>query len=380
MESLIESCYEDAKTLGMDLNYSPKRIGDESKMSNEEWLEMRRGFIGGSNAGVTLGYPSYSSSRTSVAMSKRGLDEDEEIDPDTQFLFDTGHAMEPVIAKKFALDMGFTVFPDTGMYVHPLFPFMGADADFLCIDHEGYKNGVEIKTTNSNSIRKWKSGVYGENAVVHVQSYIAQCQHYMAVFNIFRWWLVIAVPGDARSFVIIRVDRDMLDEKELISAEKEFWEEWVTSPEMPREETFTYAQYEKIKPGESEKRDAPTILPAECQEDIDRLIDLASRKSELNTQLKSLCEAENALKLRLISALKGNEAGVFEVDEDSKYEISYRPNAPKETLDTDKLSALEPELLERLRIEGVLKKSENKPVFRIRACSADAGNTERREL
>ena len=376
MENLIQKCMEDASKLGMDLNYFPVPIGDEAKMTNDEWLALRRTFIGGSNAGITLGLPAYAATKTSLAEDKRGISEKEEVDSDKQFIFDSGHAMEPVIAKKFATDMGFLVYPDTTMYRHPLFPFMGADADFLCVDHDGYRNGVEIKTTNPTTIKKWESGVYGRDAVIGQESYVAQCRHYMAVFNMYRWWIVIAVPGMPNTMKIVRVDRDMLEEKILIDAEKEFWEEWVLSPEMPLEDSFTEEQYDKIRPKSLKHTEAPAIIPDEYKDDIDQLIDLSNQKSALNSKIKSITEDENAVKSNLIAALSGVDWGVLEINENVRYELTYRASSPRVVLNVEKLKLLHPEIYDALEKEEIITKNDPKPAMRVKVINTEAKEDE----
>ena len=222
VSEVIEECLTSAAALGMDLSYSPSvLVEDISTLSIDAWREKRREMIGGSDAGTVMGAGSRSLTR--LVLEKQGKWGAPPADRALQFIFDWGHAAETVSARHFGRVTGFEVYRDSRMFAHPQHPWMGGDVDAFCIDAEGYQCGIELKTANPMFLSRWHSGVYGEDATVYRQEYIWQIRHYMAVTNLFRWYLVIMFDNNADNVVMIRVDRDMHAEQELISAEENVW-------------------------------------------------------------------------------------------------------------------------------------------------------------
>lgn len=96
------------------------------RQNTDEWLEMRRTGIAASDLPVLMG------NRPSVVnlwAYKAGILDAEPIDPDTQEMFDLGHDLEPVIARRYTLKTGRPVKAVGAMVRHPDIPWAFASLD-----------------------------------------------------------------------------------------------------------------------------------------------------------------------------------------------------------------------------------------------------------
>ena len=189
-----------------------------STMSREEWLDLRRNGIGGSDAAAILGLNPHSSA-FSVYMDKLGLSSPVE-ENEAMWL---GTQLEPVIAKRFEQESGMTVQRRNQIFQHPEHPWMLANIDRWVISQ---KAGLEIKTTNLLNRTAFAHGEIPPN-------YYVQCLHYMAVTGAKEWFLAVCVVG--RSFHIFHLQRSEPEIAALIEAEREFWQDHVLvqNPPLP---------------------------------------------------------------------------------------------------------------------------------------------------
>jgi len=177
-----------------------------------EQLEARRHGIGGSDAGAVLGLNPYRSP-LDVWLDKTGRMEA----PDVSDLAAVhwGNVLEDVVAKEYERRTGRNVRRCNETRVHKRHPFMVANIDRLVPGSDG--GILEIKTAGPYARDRW--GEPGTDQVP--EEYLAQCAHYMAVFD--RDWCDLAVLIGGRDFRIYRIVRDDDLERVLIGAESEFW-------------------------------------------------------------------------------------------------------------------------------------------------------------
>jgi putative phage-type endonuclease len=116
-----------------------------------EWLDARRDVIGSSDIPIITGSSPYRTSLFSLWAVKTRLAEPEIPDATTQELFDLGHALEPVIAARYAQISGRQVRRARRMLVDRKRRWMGASLDFVSAQ-KGDRRIVEIKWA---PFRRW---------------------------------------------------------------------------------------------------------------------------------------------------------------------------------------------------------------------------------
>lgn len=199
-------------------------------MDEQAWLKIRKGGIGGSDASTIMGTSPWRS-RQQLADEKRGVVPIAQLGKNNLALT-IGHMFEGVIRYKvlpYLLNQlgvkNFRIEEDSHMYCHgnPDYSFARADIDGL-IQICNQLGIVEIKTTNwrnVDTIEEWKDGIVPPY-------YEAQCRHYMAVMNLPFVYICCAWGFNPETeAVLIRIDRDMTLERQLMDAEREFWEDHV---------------------------------------------------------------------------------------------------------------------------------------------------------
>lgn len=120
------------------------------------WVDARRDYIGSSDIPILTGNSPYATSALELwAYKTRRPDgtfllDPEPPDPDTQEMFDLGHALEPVIAERCALNHG-QVMRVPHMVTHPDIPWAAASLD----RRRAPRTIVEVKWVPN---RSWKGG------------------------------------------------------------------------------------------------------------------------------------------------------------------------------------------------------------------------------
>ena len=309
------------------------RVVDCSTINNDEWLEYRKGGIGGSDSASILGISKW---RTQLELyyDKIGESSTEEIDEQREYIFDFGHAMEEFVAvyyqkvfeRKFkdSLELKFSlhygediriekcrVYRDTWMYESPEYPFMRADLDFkvdLTLSSGQVVTGIfECKTTSPFSIKdSWESGP--------PKYYECQTRHYMAVMDVPFAIIACAADNNANNYYSHVIFRDNDKEKVLIEAEKEFW--WSVKNRIPPYEmgvdnTKTILGHCNIDPN-SKAKSVPEDNGAFVKNKIAEIQAYQENIAALKSSIKSLEEKENILKSDLLTYMMSNDKITFE--------------------------------------------------------------------
>lgn len=187
-----------------------KTFANTKGMSREEWLATRRKGIGGSDASAIMGLNPYSSP-LAVYLDKIGKAEEKE----TTEAMRQGTDLENYVAERFCEDTGKRVKRVNRVLQHPEYPWMLANIDRDIIGEDA---GLECKTTSQNTKFKLDDGEIPPH-------YYWQSMHYMAVTGAKTWYVAILVY--TKGFYVFRVDRDEDAIRQLIEAEKDFWENHV---------------------------------------------------------------------------------------------------------------------------------------------------------
>jgi putative phage-type endonuclease len=175
--------------------------------SREEWLELRKQGIGGSDAAAVVGLSKWSSP-LAVYADKLGIIPERE---DNEAMRQ-GRDLEAYVAERFMEQTGLKVRRENHILINEERPFMFANIDRRIV---GEDEGLECKTTSVYNRTDFEGGDVPPE-------YYAQCQHYMAVTGWRVWHLAILVLN--KGFYVFRVERNEEDIQALIKAEQEFWE------------------------------------------------------------------------------------------------------------------------------------------------------------
>lgn len=185
-------------------------------LSREEWLKLRKTGIGGSDAGAILGVNPYSN-KLKIFRDKTC----EEVEEMSNEAIRQGVALEEYVAQRFCEETGKKVHKSNFMYRSKSNPFMLADLDRLVVGEDA---GLECKTANAYSADQWKAGRIPEH-------YVSQCYHYMAVTGKKTWFIACLIIGKEFIWHKLEWDDDII--KELISAERDFWNNHIMTGIMP---------------------------------------------------------------------------------------------------------------------------------------------------
>lgn len=185
--------------------------------THEEWLQIRKGYIGGSDAGAIIGMNPYSSA-FSVWAEKTGKVPEFEGNTSTR----VGTYLEDLVARLFMEETEKKVQRMKFTIVNPEYPWACANIDREVIGEDAV---LEIKTTNSYvNVKKFRNGEYPE-------MWYAQMTHYLAVTGAKKAYL--AVLSEGRDFQIFELERDEEEITALMDAERSFWNSYVLPKRTP---------------------------------------------------------------------------------------------------------------------------------------------------
>ncbi len=208
----------------LNLNYEPEVIVDTDTLSREDWLSYRKLGLGGSDVAAIMGISPFATIHD-LYNDKLGIEP--LIEEESNWVAkEVGHRLEDLVAEIFSKKTGLTVFPVRKMFRHPLYPFMLADVDFFIIFPDGSYGILECKTCNYNARSKWEDGGIPDH-------YVLQVRHYLSVMNMDKAYIACLYGNNENEFVIRPIDRDVMEEEEIISQEEYFWKEYVEKQVEP---------------------------------------------------------------------------------------------------------------------------------------------------
>lgn len=252
-------------------------IADTRTLTHDEWLDLRRTGIGGSDAGAIMGVSPYKGAFSVWAdkMGKLPPIEDNEA-------MRQGRDLEDYVARRFAEASGLRVRHEYSMLRSVEHPCMLADIDRRII---GERAGLECKTSRDITMARYRNGDYP-------MEYYCQCLHYLAVTGWDCWYLAVLVYGT--DLLIYKICRDeVLDDIEaLIKAEEAFWDSHVVLDQPPAPDALdsTAAALGSVYPCE----DGTTVC---ADQDADQaLTELAALKAQRRALDRQITERENQIK------------------------------------------------------------------------------------
>ena len=305
--------------------YTPDVVVETANLTEEEWLEYRRGGIGGSDVSAIYGVSHFKSNRE-LYYDKLGIKPIRESEDGTWLQKKMGHLLEEVVAEVFSKKTELEVYEVKKMFSHPLYPFMRADVDRFVKDDDGRTGILECKTTNYQNRDAWDDEKYPFQ-------YELQIRHYMAVMNLDFAYIACLWGNNENDFAFRKVERDYDFEDEIIETERFFWEEYIekkVEPEFIGKPDLAL-QCLKMYLEEPDPTLGKKILPATFGTDLTRYLELKDKASKLESEKKRL-EAE----IQRITISVMEEMGAFCESEltipGKKFLVSFKPQKSERIL------------------------------------------------
>lgn len=260
--------------------------------SREEWLALRRNFIGGSDAAAVVGLSPFSSPYR-VWAEKSGLIEGFGGNLATE----VGSFLEEFVAGLFERETGRKVRRLNASIVNTDYPWAIADVDRVLV---GTKEGLEIKTTSALATKKFKGGEFPTQ-------YYCQCVHYLGVLGPEwqRWHLAVLIGNsDFRTYTI---ERDEDEIAALMKAESELMERIKngTPPET--------------HDGDGSVMDEVFACDAEKSVDVSGISDLLDEYTRLKADIDELEHRRSEVGTKIRGFLQDASSG-----ESDRWSVSYR--------------------------------------------------------
>ena len=280
--------------------------------NHEEWLKLRSQYIGGSDAAAVVGLNAYASPYSLLAEKTGKI-------PGFagNLATEVGTFLEEFVAQKFAQETGKKVRKCNQSFLNSEYPFAIANIDREIIGEDA---GLEIKTTDSLNLKKFKGGEYPAN-------YYAQMVHYLAVTGKKRWYLAVLIGN--KEFKWFTLERDEAEIAALMNAEYYFWE--LVKTDTPPAVDGTAATSETLNTIYAESDDSVCDLTA-FSANIKQYMELKKQIKELEELAD---EAANKIK-EFMGCSGGGECDSFKVSWKSQTRSNFdRKRFEKENPDID---------------------------------------------
>ena len=297
----------------------------EAERNHEKWLALRNKGLGGSDAGVVMGYNPYKS-RLSLWMEKTGQKEPDDLSKNQRVYW--GIKNEPNIAEWFT--------EETGKKVHRCGTMQREDAPWLLanVDRmvEGENAGLEIKTAGVSQASLWKGDEVPD-------AYYCQCQHYMMVTGCEKWYIAVLIGGNEAIYKEIPRNEEFI--RDMYHKEAVFWT-MVENNVMPEVDGApdTGTALNILYPQATD-----SYMEVDCTEEMDELFEnYQEYKKSIKTFELYIAECENKIK-----ALMGENELIRIGD---KHKATWSNMAGRVTIDTKALQKDLPDVYEKYKKVG----------------------------
>lgn len=167
----------------------------ETTVEKQQWLQVRKLGIGGSDCACILGLNPYKSAYQ--VWKDKVSDEPEQVEENDAMHF--GNVLEDTVAAEYTRRTGRKVMRDNHERVHKEFSMLRGNIDRLIVSTDETPTGIlEIKTTNSFAYKQWENGI--------PLMYYCQIMHYLSITGL--KWAEFAILIDGRAFETLRIERD----------------------------------------------------------------------------------------------------------------------------------------------------------------------------
>ena len=297
-------------------------------LSRDQWLAVRKGGIGSSDAAAAVGLSPYKS-QLELWMEKTGREAAlPKVDPgdETSPMY-WGTLLEPIVAAHYTRRTGHKVRRINAVLQHPREPWMLANLDREVIGAPDVQI-LECKTAGMNGARIWKGGV-----PEYVQ---LQVMHQLAVTG--KQAADVAVLICGQELQVHRIERDEALIAQLTNLERQFW---------------SYVERDQAPPADgsdSAEVALRCLYPRDSGQTVDLSGDLEMSAAFLDLLairqvLATNVDLEAQLKQRIQQRMGEASRAIFETGE-----VSWKRSKDGVALDTARLLKAQPELLQSYAI------------------------------
>ena len=301
------------------------RLVDTRTLDRHQWLSVRQGGIGSSDAAAAVGLCPYKS-QLELWMEKTGRTPAEDTPPVMDDPRYWGTLLEPYVAVAYSQQTGRKVRKVNAVLQHPTFPYMLANIDREVVGCPDVQI-LECKTAGEWGSKLWRDGV-----PEYVQ---LQVQHQLAVTN--QRAADVAVLLCGQRLEIHRIERDEEVIARLMVLEARFWQYVTTdiAPPADGSESSGHA-LRQLYPGGGN-----TLDFCENRALSDTFAELVALKDDLEIRAK---DAER-LKQTLQQAMGDAARAVFATGE-----VTFKRAQDGTSLDTKRLAHDHPDLVARYTV------------------------------
>ncbi|QIK80570.1 YqaJ viral recombinase family protein [Lysobacter sp. HDW10] len=299
------------------------RLIETKSLDRQQWLDVRKGGIGSSDAAAAVGLCPYKSP-LELWMEKTGRAESDPRKPNWDSPMYWGTLLEPLVATAYGEKSGHRVRRVNAVLQHPVFPFMLANIDRDVVGCPDVQI-LECKTAGEFGSRLWKDGV-----PEYVQ---LQVQHQLAVTG--RQAADVAVLLCGQQLEVHRILRDEAMIARLVLLEARFWEHVENDTPPPADGSESSASaLRQLYPRDS----GATLDLSENVELSGHFRDyLALRNEAAETEARAEC-----LKQHLQEVIGDSTRAAF-----ASGEVTYKRSKDGTRLDAQRLAADHPEIVAR---------------------------------
>ena len=252
-------------------------LASTENISYEDWLELRKQGIGGSDASVVCGINKYKSP-VELWMNKTGQIPPQEAGEAAYW----GTLLESIVRAEFTRRTGIEVTKPSVILQSEEHPFMLANLDGTCEVPDVGTCIFEAKTASAYTAGEWEDTIPDE--------YQLQIQHYMAVTGYAGAYIAVLIGGNTFRWKFVERDEELISM--LIELESAFWNHVQDCTPPPLDGSDAAAKFLSER--------FPTSKPTSHITLPDTAADLLAQYDEACEQLEIVTEkkqkAENLLK------------------------------------------------------------------------------------
>ncbi len=308
-------------------------LANTEKMGREEWLQLRKRGIGGSDIGAIAGLNPFSSP-LDVFLDKIGESTDKEVTDRMEI----GTLMEPVVAEMAARrNPHWRVQRRNAMFQHSEHPWALANIDRLVFDPDAGKGIMECKTGGWRRLKEWDN----DEAPDYQK---AQLYWYQGIVGV-EWGVMAGIFDQQYRQFLVPFDQEIFGY--LLQIAEDFWHHVETRTPPPLDGSaastkLANALYRQSNPGKT------ISLPTEAAA-------LIAQWNVAKAEVKAAEARKDAAENRLKQLLADAECGTYDGHTVLwKSTVSHRLNAKK-------LKADQPDLYATYTEESVSRRFDIKP-------------------
>ncbi len=301
------------------------RLVDTRTLDRQQWLSVRQGGIGSSDAAAAVGLCPYKS-QLELWMEKTGRTPTEDATPGMEDPRYWGTLLEPYVAVAYSQQTNRKVRKVNAVLQHPSCPYMLANIDREVV------GCPEVQILECKTAGEWGSKLWRDGVPDYVQ---LQVQHQLAVTN--QQAADVAVLLCGQRLEIHRIERDEEVIARLMVLEARFWQYVTTDTEPPADGSESASRaLRQLYPGGGN-----TLDFCENRELSDTFAELVALKDELEVRGS---HAEQ-LKQTLQQAMGDAARAVFATGE-----VTFKRAQDGTSLDTKRLAQDHPDLVARYSV------------------------------